>query len=320
MRQHLNFVMVLLISFSLIGCKITPYRHVLRTDAGEEIGMRCALMNKIPVMCAFFVEKEVRVPVEVLVEVVVEKVVEVEKIVEVEKVVEIEKIVEIFVTEYVDRDIDIDVFVQRVIAALPPGTTRDNYDYTEVVSTVKETLVTYTPEPESTALVKPGTNERSPEPESTTIVKTVIDNPLTNPIVPQTPPNVPRSSVPPPQSPPVEDVPDPEVALSSDGDADGEIRVHGGTATSLDNPNKNLEIRTGAHDPYVCEDELDVMAYGVGTDEARGHQHWSACKVGDDIVVHLQDHPALTCNVGPNMHELEIEGVTERVTVGEECE
>ena len=318
MIPNLKFVMVLLMSFSLIGCEVTPYKHILKTDAGEDIGMRCALINNIPMMCAFFVEKEVKVPVEVLVEVVVEK------IVEVEKVVEIEKIVEIFITEYVHTDIDIDVFVQRVIAALPPGTTRENYDYAEVVSVVEETLVTYTPEPESTTTVKtvPDTNPISllPPPQ-------VSDpkDPGNNQDPGQTggnqdPGQTDDNQDPGPQSDPLNPLSDPENPPISDENADPQLRVHGGNSIALDNPNKNLAIRTGAHDQYVCEEELEVTAYGVGTDDARGYQHWSACKVGDDVVIHLQDHPALTCNVGPNTHELQIEGVTERVTVGEQCQ
>ena len=133
----------------MVGCEVTPYRHIITTDAGEEIGLRCALVGGIPVACAFFHETKIEVPFKVLVEVVVEKVVEVEKI----KIVEVETIVEIMTTKYIDNNINVADFVQSVISALPVGTTRQNYSYPEVVSAVEETLVTYTPPPTQTTQV-----------------------------------------------------------------------------------------------------------------------------------------------------------------------
>ena len=38
----------------LLGCEVTPYKHIIRTEAGAEIGLRCALVGGIPVACAFF--------------------------------------------------------------------------------------------------------------------------------------------------------------------------------------------------------------------------------------------------------------------------
>ena len=97
------------------------------------------------------------------------------------------------------------------------------------------------------------------------------------------------------------------------------IRVEGGSSDVLEGKAKTLTIRTGKHDPFSCVgDHLDVTAYHQG--QVRGHQHWDACQVGDDIVVFLKDHPALTCEVGPNTHHLEIEGLAERVIVEEVCQ
>ena len=97
------------------------------------------------------------------------------------------------------------------------------------------------------------------------------------------------------------------------------IRVEGGSSNVLDGKAETLTIRTGKHNTFSCLDEhLDVTAYHQG--KVRGHQHWDACQVGDDIVVFLKDHPALTCEVGPNTHHLEIEGLAERVIVEEVCQ
>ena len=97
-----------------------------------------------------FHETKVEVPIEVLVGIVVERVVEVEKIVEVQTIVEKETIVESITTEYINTEIDANTFVQSVIARLPEGVTRQNYDYQEVVAAVQHTIVTYTPEPTQT--------------------------------------------------------------------------------------------------------------------------------------------------------------------------
>lgn len=97
------------------------------------------------------------------------------------------------------------------------------------------------------------------------------------------------------------------------------IRVEGGNADVLDDSVSILTIRTGEHDPFLCEGEhLNVTAYHNG--QAREHQHWDACQIGGDVVVFLKDHPALTCNVGPNRHELEIEGLGKRIIVEEVCQ
>ena len=96
------------------------------------------------------------------------------------------------------------------------------------------------------------------------------------------------------------------------------ISVDGGNSANLDG-NVNLIIQTGEHDAFLCEGtHLKTTAYENG--RVRGHQHWDACQVGNNIVVFLKDHPALTCDVGPNTHELEIEGLNERVIVVEDCE
>ena len=96
------------------------------------------------------------------------------------------------------------------------------------------------------------------------------------------------------------------------------IRVEGGNSDDLQGPIE-LTIRTGEHDEFSCEsNHLQTTAYQDGV--VRQHQHWDACQVGDDVVVFLKDHPALTCGVGPNRHELQIEGVDERVIVEEDCQ
>ena len=280
----------------MVGCEVTPYRHIITTDAGEEIGLRCALVGGIPVACAFFHETKIEVPFAVLVEVVVEKVVEVEKI----KIVEVETIVEIMTTKYIDNDINVADFVQSVISALPVGTTRQNYSYPEVVSAVEETLVTYTPPPTQTTQV---TTVREP---------TDTDVPVSVPVVPDVPVSVPI----------VPDVPNPPVNEPIIVDENPRtIRVEGGSSDDLEGADNSipLTIRTGKHDPFLCEgNHLNTTAYQ--NNEVREHQHWDACQVGDDIVVFLKDHPALTCGVGPNTHELEIEGLEERVIVEEVCQ
>ena len=289
----MKILIVLTIAAFLMGtgCEVTPYRHIITTDAGEEIGLRCALVGGIPVACAFFHETKIEVPFEVLVEVVVEKVVEVEKI----KIVEVETIVEIMTTKYIDNDINVDEFVQSVISALPAGTTRDNYNYPEVVSAVEETLVTYTPPPTQTTQI---TTVREP---------TDTDVPVSAPVEPTIP------------KPTDTDVPVSEPIVVDENPR--KIRVDGGDSDDLDGGDNSIEltIRTGEHDPFSCEgNHLNTTAYQ--NNEARGHQHWAACQVGDDIVVFLKDHPALTCGVGPNTHELEIEGLEERVIVEEDCQ
>ena len=280
-------IVLTMVAFLIAGCEVTPYRHIITTDAGEEIGLRCALVGGIPVACAFFHETKIEVPFAVLVEVVVEKVVEVEKV----KVVEIQTIVETFTTEYVNTDINVDEFVLSVIAALPAGTTRENYNYSEVVSAVEETIVTYTPPPTQTTQV---TTVREP---------TVTDVPVSVPVEPDAP------------NPIVHD-PTPETMIVDENPR--QIRVEGGDSDDLEGA-VELTIRTGAHDQFSCEgNHLNTTAYHAG--KVRGHQHWDACQVGDDIVVFLKDHPALTCGVGPNTHELEIEGLEERVIVEENCQ
>ena len=282
-------IVLTMVVFLIAGCEVTPYRHIITTDAGEEIGLRCALVGGIPVACAFFHETKIEVPFEVLVEVVVEKVVEVEKV----KVVEIQTIVETITTEYVDTDINVAEFVQSVISALPAGTTRDNYSYPEVVSAVEETIVTYTPPPTQTTQV---TTVREP---------TDTDVPVMPPVEPDAP------------NPIVHD-PTPETETMIVDENPRQIRVEGGNSDDLEDPVK-LTIRTGKHDEFLCEgNHLNTTAYQ--NNEVRGHQHWDACQVGDDIVVFLKDHPALTCDVGPNTHELEIEGLDERVIVEEDCQ
>ena len=264
------------------GCEVTPYRNIIKLESGAEIRMQCVLVGKIPVMCAFFYETKVEVPVEVLVEVVVEKVVEIEKI------VEIETVVEKITTEYVNTEIDAESFVQSVIAALPEGTTRQNYDYQEVVTTVEETILTYTPEP------------------TTTTTETVTTTPKpTNPPPITTPDPTPPNTTPGPVV--VDDTPK-------------TIRVDGGNSDNLKpGEQTTLTIRTGEHDPFTCEGKHpSVTAYKDGV--ARDHQHWAVCETGSEIVVYLKNHPALTCAVGPNTHELEIDGLNERVIVQEGCE
>ena len=222
------------------------------------------------------------VPIEILVGIVVEKVVEVETI------VEVQTIVETITTEYVRDPINVDEFVGSVIAALPAGTTRENYDHKEVVSAVEETLVTYTPGfPTQTTQI--------------TTVRNPTDDSVTDPVSPDVP-NLPAN--------------DPIVVDENRRT----IEVEGGSSDILGGADNliSLTIRTGTHDPFQCEGEhLDVTAYQNGG--IRGHQHWGACRVGDDIVIFLKDHPALTCDVGPNTHELEIEGLAERVIVEEDC-
>ena len=291
----------------MVGCEVTPYRHIITTDAGEEIGLRCALVGGIPVACAFFHETKIEVPFKVLVEVVVEKVVEVEKI----KIVEVETIVEIMTTKYINNDINVADFVQSVISALPVGTTRQNYSYPEVVSAVEETLVTYTPPPTQTTQV---TTVREP---------TATDVPVSAPVEPTVPKptttDVPVSAPVEPDvsSPPVTNPVNEEPIRVDDNPI--AIRVEGGNSDALDGDSIHLTIRTGEHDPFSCEGtHLDTTAYQ--NNEVRGHQHWDACQVGDDIVVFLKDHPALTCDVGPNTHELDIEGLEDRVIVEEVCQ
>ncbi len=220
------------------------------------------------------------VPIEILVGIVIEE------IVEVETIVEVEKVVETITTRYVRDPINVDEFVERVIAALPAGTTRESYDHEEVVSSVEETLETYTPPPTQTTQI--------------TTVRNPVDVRVTDPVAP--------------------DVPNPSVnddSIEVDENP-RKIRVEGGNSDDLEGA-VELTIRTGKHDPFLCEGEhLDVTAYRNGA--VRGHQHWSACQVGDDIVIFLKDHPALTCNVGPNTHELKIEGLEARVIVEEACE
>ena len=302
----MKILIVLTIAAFLMGtgCEVTPYRHIITTDAGEEIGLRCALVGGIPVACAFFHETKIEVPFEVLVEVVVEKVVEVEKI----KIVEVETIVEIMTTKYINNDINVDEFVQSVISALPAGTTRDNYNYPEVVSAVEETLVTYTPtQTTQITTVREPTDTDVPvsAPVEPTIPKpTDTDVPVSVPVVPDVP------------SPPVTNPVSEPIVVDDNPIA---IRVEGGNSDALDGDSIHLTIRTGKHDPFSCEgNHLNTTAYQ--NNEARGHQHWAACQVGDDIVVFLKDHPALTCGVGPNTHELEIEGLEERVIVEEDCQ
>lgn len=286
-----RFLCVLYLVSACIGCEVTPFRHIYTTP-DSTIEMRCAFVGPVPVMCVFFQETVIEVPVKVLVEVIVEKVVEVERIVEVEKIVEVIK------TEYVQRDVDVDEFVQKVIALLPPGTTRETYNPPEVVAAVEEILLTYTPPASPTEIVNTGVSlPEEPEPMSsvpepadtevsTEIVTTaaIVNTPVARPM-------------------PVNENPQ---KISVDGGSSG---AAGTTA---------LTIRTGEHDPYICEGEhLTTTAY-QDTGVRRQHQHWGACQVGEDIVIFLDDHPALTCGVGPNTHELEIEGIG-RVTVEEAC-
>ena len=307
---------VIAIAVLFIGCEVTPYKYIFKTEAGAEIEMQCALVGGIPVMCTFYQETRVEVPVEVLVGVVVEKVVEVEKIVEVEKVVEVEKIVEVeriveietivesITTEYINTEIDVDAFVQSVIVALPAGTTLQNYDYQEVVAAVEETIVTYTPEP--TTEIKTTTITHEP-----TYTPPIVPEPT---IITQQPVYTPPPK--PTDPPPPITTPDPVVIDNTPK----RIRVDGGNTGNLgaDQPIV-LTIRTGEHDPFQCEGKHpSVIAYKDGA--VRDHQHWGACETDGEIVVYLKDHPALTCAVGPNRHELEIEGLNERVVVEEGCE
>ena len=303
----MKILIVLTIAAFLVGtgCEVTPYRHIITTDAGEEIGLRCALVGGIPVACAFFHETKIEVPFAVLVEVVVEKVVEVEKI----KIVEVETIVEIMTTKYIDNDINVADFVQSVISALPAGTTRDTYNYPEVVSAVEETIIAYTPPPTQTTQITTvrgfptDTDVPVSAPVEPTIPKpTDTDVPVSAPVEPDVP------------NPPVTDpVTEPIVVDENPR----QIRVDGGNSDDLEGA-VELTIRTGEHDPFSCEGtHLNTTAYQ--NNEVRGHQHWDACQVGDDVVVFLKDHPALTCGVGPNTHELEIEGIAERVIVEEDC-
>ena len=37
-----------------IGCEVTPYKHIIKSEAGNDVGIRCALVGGIPVACAFF--------------------------------------------------------------------------------------------------------------------------------------------------------------------------------------------------------------------------------------------------------------------------
>ena len=269
------------------GCEVTPYRHIFSTGTENQAQLKCAMAAGIPVLCGIIFQTQVEVPVEVLVPIITEKVVEVEK------VVEIETIIETITTEYVNRNINVDEFVMSVIAALPPGTTRENYDYEEVVTAVEETLVTYTPSPTQTTEITTvgGPTGDAPQPDNpdpTTDGTGGTGGPSQ--------PNIPNS-----------------IPIDAN-----RIRVEGGTSKEFGEEGP-LTIRTGEHDQYSCEGEhLNVEASING--QTREYQHWSACHVGGDIVIFLQDHPALTCGSGPNTHTLDIEGLDVEVTVKEDCE
>ena len=111
MKNLKNIIAIVALAVLCIGCEVTPYKHIIKSEAGNDIGIRCALVGGIPVACAFFHETKVEVPIEVLVGVVVERVVEVEKVVEVQTIVEKETIVESITTEYINTEIDANTFV-----------------------------------------------------------------------------------------------------------------------------------------------------------------------------------------------------------------
>ena len=108
-----------------------------------------------------------------------------------------------------------------------------------------------------------------------------------------------------------------------------EVKVRGESdSQSLGSGLIDLRIRTGTHDNAGCgEDEspLTVTAYwDRGRTDRREHQHWAACRDNTDtrnviITIFLDDHPALTCDVGPNTHYLVVQGVSELIIITEVC-
>ena len=315
MKNLKNIIAIVALAVLCIGCEVTPYKHIIKSEAGNDIGIRCALVGGIPVACAFFHETKVEVPIEVLVGVVVERVVEVEKVVEVQTIVEKETIVESITTEYINTEIDANTFVQSVIARLPEGVTRQNYDYQEVVAAVQHTIVTYTPEPTQTTKATTIVTEKVADPPPPIVTQpAVITQKPPSPPPPRTAPTI---ITPKPTNPPPPRTAPPPVVVE---DTPKTIRVDGGNGDTLETGEPVvLTIRTGEHDPFNCEgDHPSVTAYKDGA--VRDHQHWGACEVDGEIVVFLKDHPALTCEVGPNRHELEIEGLDEKVIVEEGCE
>ena len=102
------------------------------------------------------------------------------------------------------------------------------------------------------------------------------------------------------------------------------IRVEGGSENPLGTGDLiDLRLRTGSHDAFECPVGLQPLTVTAYTDiemsQMRAHQHWSACQVDTNnvITIFLYRHPALTCNVGPNIHYLEIQGVTETIRITE---
>ena len=112
----------------------------------------------------------------------------------------------------------------------------------------------------------------------------------------------------------------------NDGNTETKIKVQDGTDEKPLVPGGliDLRLRTGQHATFECliDQQLDVIAYtDIGLSQKRAHQHWSACKDDTDnvivITIFLDRHPALTCDVGPNIHYLEIQGVTEPIIITE---
>jgi len=272
----------------IIGCgEITPYRHVITTDNGNEIGLRCALVGGIPVMCIWLYETKVEVPVEVIVEVIVEKVVEVEKviyidkiwrvteIVEIEKIVEVDKIVETIKTEYFGINIDIPSIVREVISQLPSGTTKENYNESDIEEAVTETIQTYIPTP-TTRTTTPKETNTQVETKPTVVNK--------NPPI--------RKPAP--------------------------IKVHiSGNQQELAEDGGSVEVPTGKDGINNKISPGDNITPIEVRDNVRDndHQHWAAYKDNDtgEIVVHLAnkdtnevtEHPKLEKGVGPDIHHLE---------------